>query len=304
MKLEIIEYKGWKNCVQLSNEKIEVVVTTDVGPRIIRCALPGGENIFKNYDEMMGRTGGDEWRIYGGHRLWHAPENDPRTYYPDNAPVQWEEIDGGAKFVTPTETTTGIQKEIEVRLPADAARVEVLHRLTNHNLWAVELAPWALSVMDVGGIAIIPLPPRGTHPEELLPTSSVTVWPFTHMNDKRWIWGKKYILLRQDDQAQTPQKTGVHVSDGWAAYANKNQLFVKSFEYSAGANYPDFNATVETFTNHEMLELETLGPLASIEPGAHVEHTEVWHLFDGVSTLATEAGVEAQVLPKVREVLS
>jgi hypothetical protein len=304
ISVETIEYKGWKNCVRLSNDKIEVVVTTDVGPRIIHCAFPGGENVFKNYPEMMGKTGGDEWRIYGGHRLWHAPENDPRTYYPDNTPVQWEEIDGGAKFIQPTETTTGIQKEIEVRLPDDTARVEVLHRLINHNLWAVGLAPWALSVMDVGGIAIIPLPPRGTHPEELLPTSSITIWPFTHMNDPRWTWGEKYILLRQDENASTPQKTGVQVRDGWAAYANKNQLFVKTFSYTPGATYPDFNATVETFTNHEMLELETLGPTTRLEPNAAVEHRETWHLFSGVSTPMNETDVEANVLPKVREVLS
>ena len=29
-----------------------------------------------------GKTGGSEWHIYGGHRLWHAPEVMPRTYYP------------------------------------------------------------------------------------------------------------------------------------------------------------------------------------------------------------------------------
>jgi hypothetical protein len=303
MNLETIEYKGW-NCVRLANEKIEVVVTLDVGPRIIRCGFLNGPNFFKEYSDTLGVKSGDEWNIFGGHRLWHAPENDPRTYAPDNAPIEWEEVENGARFMQPVEATTGIQKEIEVRLPDDEARVEVEHFLTNKGVWPVELAPWALSVMDVGGVAIIPLPPRGTHPEELLPTSSITIWPFTHMNDERWTWGEKYILLRQNEQAPTPQKIGVRVPDGWAAYANNNQLFVKTFDYYEDETYPDFGSVVETFTNHEMLELETLAPTTKLEPGDSDFHLETWHLFDGVSTPQNEAEVEEHVLPQVREIQS
>lgn len=304
MKIETVEYKGWKNCVRLCNENIEVVVTTDVGPRVIHCGFLGGENIFKNYDEMMGRSGDDEWNIYGGHRLWHAPEVDPRTYFPDNTPVKWEESDDGARFIQDVETTTGIQKAIAIRLDENEARVHLQHVLTNKGVWPVELAPWALSVMDVGGTCIIPLPPRGTHPEELLPTSSITLWPFTHMNDPRWTWGEKYIILRQDEGASTPQKIGVHVRDGWMAYANKNQLFVKTFDYVEDADYPDLGSTVETFTNHEMLEVETLGPTVNLHVGESVAHNEIWHLFEGVSTPQSEAEVERDVLPKIREIKS
>lgn len=302
MYLETINYHGW-NALQLSNGKIEVVVTLDVGPRIIRCGFPGGPNVFKNYSETLGQKGGEEWCIYGGHRLWHAPEDDPRTYFPDNAPVRYEEIPGGAKFVQNVETTTGIAKEIEIYLANDEPRVEVFHRLRNTTMWPIELAPWALSVMEVGGTAIIPLPPRGTHPAQLLPTSSVTLWAFTHMGDPRWTWGTKYILLHQDENTQAPQKIGVHNSDGWMAYANKNQLFIKTFEYIEGATYPDLGSVVETFTNHEMLEIETLGPTTRLEPEATVAHRETWHLFDDVSTPTSDADVEREVLPLVQQVL-
>ena len=85
--MEKVEYKGWSNCVRLSNDLVDLIATTDVGPRIIRFGFVGGENEFKEYEDMMGQTGGDEWRTYGGHRLWHAPEVQPRTYFPDNAPI-------------------------------------------------------------------------------------------------------------------------------------------------------------------------------------------------------------------------
>lgn len=300
---ELVEYKGWKNCVRLSNSLVDLIVTTKVGPRVIRFGFIDGPNQFKEFEETLGVTGGDEWNSFGGHRLWHAPENDPRSYFPDNVPVEFQEIPGGAKFIANVETTNGIQKEIEIRLDEKTSKVQVLHRLINRNVWAIECAPWCLSVMKTGGTAIAPFPPRGTHPEELLPTSSLTIWPFTDMSDARWTWGQKYVLLRQDENASTPQKVGIHASDRWAAYANDNHLFVKTFDYHPAANYPDFNAVVELFTNAEILEVESLGPLSKIEPNAHVEHNETWHLFEGVSPPASDADVETNILPLVREVL-
>lgn len=298
--MEKINYKGWPNSYRLSNGIVDLVVTTDVGPRIIRFGFVGGDNEFKEYKDLLGKTGGDEWRIYGGHRLWHAPEADPRTYFPDDLPVRLEPHTDFVRLIQPTETTTGIQKEMDVRLSPSEARVEVTHRLRNTNPWAVELAPWALSVMAAGGKAIIPLPPRGTHPEALLPVNTVTLWAYTDMSDPRWTWGRKYVMLRQDSQARTPQKAGVMVVDGWAAYARNGHLFVKKFDYVEGALYPDFGCTVEAWTDPDMLEVETLGPLARLEPGAAVEHVEQWFLFRDVPVPEDDADVDRHLLPKVR----
>ncbi|HEX6384520.1 MAG TPA: hypothetical protein VF177_07610 [Anaerolineae bacterium] len=297
-----INYEGWPNCYRLSNGLVELVVTTDVGPRVIRFGFAGGDNEFAEFPESLGKTGGETWQVYGGHRLWHAPEAVPRTYYPDNQPVSFEEHDGFTRLIQPTETTTGIQKEIDVRLAPDAASALVTHRLYNRNPWEVELAPWALSVMRPGGTAIIPLPPRGMHPQDLLPTSRIILWPYTDMSDPRWVWGNEYVMLRQDTSRPQPQKAGVMASDGWIAYANHGHLFVKTFAYVTGAAYPDLGCSVETFTNAEMLEVETLGPLTQLEPGTAVTHTETWHLFRDIPPPHDEAGVDSAVLPKINAI--
>ncbi|MBN1287106.1 MAG: hypothetical protein JXB47_17025 [Anaerolineae bacterium] len=300
--MEKVEYKGWPNCYKLANDKVELIVTTDVGPRIIRFAPAGGENILKEYEATLGVTGGDEWNIFGGHRLWHAPEAKPRTYYPDNGPVEIKAYDGFVRVTQPTEPTTGIQKEIDIALSPGAAHVKLTHRLHNTSLWAVTLAPWALSVMAQGGTAIVPIPPRGSHEDHLLPTNMLTLWAYTNMADPRWTWGEQYILLRQDPNAAGPQKIGAMVPDGWAAYVRSSSLFVKTFTFTPGLEYPDFGCSVETFTNADMLELETVGPFVCLEPGAAVEHVEDWYLFGGVPTPANDADVNAHVLPKVKTI--
>ncbi|UCC65065.1 MAG: hypothetical protein JSV36_08535 [Anaerolineae bacterium] len=298
--MEKIRYRGWPNCYRLSNDIVDLIVTTDVGPRIIRFGFVGQDNEFKEYEEMTGQTGGDEWRIYGGHRLWHAPEVQPRTYFPDNGLVELKDHDSFVRLVQPTEPTTGIQKEIDLRLWPDRAQVTVTHRLRNTNLWAVELAPWALTVVAQGGKAVIPLPPRGSHEENLLPTNTFTLWAYTDMSDPRWTWGREYVMLRQDPEAQVPQKIGMMVPGGWVAYARNGHLFVKKFNHVLGGCYPDFGCSVETFTDADMLEVETLGPLVRLAPGAVVEHVERWLLFDGVPVPQGDADVDAHILPKVQ----
>jgi hypothetical protein len=298
---ETIAYKGWPNCYRMANGHVELIITTDVGPRVIRFGFVGGDNEFKEYTEQLGKTGGNAWRVYGGHRLWHAPEQEPRTYYPDNEPVKLEQHEGFVRLIQPVEVTTGMQKEMDIRLATDAARVEVLHRLRNTNRVPVELAPWALSVMAPGGVAIVPLPPRGSHPEDLPPGNSLTLWKYTDMTDPRWGWGRQYILLRQDSSpAVKPQKLGMAVLDGWAAYARDGRLFVKTFGYRREARYADFGCNFETFTNREMLEMETLGPLTSIAPGAAVEHAETWRLFRDVPAPRSDADCEKHILPHAK----
>ncbi len=297
--LERIAYGGWRDCRRISNGTIDLVITAEVGPRIIRLGLEGGENEFKEFDDQLGLTGGDEWRIYGGHRLWHAPEAKPRTYFPDNSPVEIAERDGRVRAVQPVEPTTGIQKELDIRMDPQGPHVEVTHRLRNAGLWPVEAAPWALSVMAPGGRAIIPLPPRGSHEDNLLPVNTMTMWAYTDMADARWAWGRRYVMLRQDPDAPAPQKAGMSVPDGWAAYATGGRLFVKRFDFDPCAVYPDRGCNVEVCTNADFLELETLGPVAKIEPGCCVEHVERWSLFADVPVPESDDDVARDVLPRI-----
>jgi hypothetical protein len=300
MKMEKISYGGWNNCIRLSNEQIELVATTDVGPRVIRLGFKGGQNLFKEWPDQLGKTGGDKWMIYGGHRLWHAPEVQPRTYAPDNAPIEHKWDGQTLRLTQPVEPGTGIQKEMEITLDGDANRVKVLHRLTNRGQWAVELAPWALSVMAGGGRAIFPQEPPKPHSEQLLPVRPLVLWGYTDMRDPRWVWGTKYLQLRNDPQNRKAQKFGLRNTPGWAAYALNGEVFLKRFGLDPQATYPDFGANTEAYTNGDMLEVETLGPLTKLAPGASVEHVEQWFVFKA-DVSEDEAVIDARLLPLVKQ---
>jgi hypothetical protein len=295
--MEKVSYGGWDNCYRLANGQVDLVVTGDVGPRIIRFGFNGKENMFKEFADQMGKTSGKEWMNFGGHRLWHAPEAIPRTYYLDLEPVLVQEIENGLVATQKPEPTTGLQKQLTITLDPEKAQVQVKHTLINHNLWAVETAPWAISVMAPGGVGILTLPARGPHPEYLLPTSTLSLWPYTDLSDPRWVFGKRYFLLKQDRANATPQKIGIYAPDGWAAYANFDALFVKQVPLQIGEFYPDLGANLEMFTNEEILEVESLGPMESIPPKGQISHLETWTLYDNVPQPETEANVIENIVP-------
>ena len=270
MQVEQLSYGGLENCLHLSNGVIELVVPLDVGLRIVHFGFVGERNEFYRDDPLViPADRHNTWQLYGGHRLWLAPEQVGRTALPDNQPITREDKrDARGDFVRliqPREALTGMQKEIDLYL-GDGASVEVVHRVRNGGVRTRALALWAISVMQPGGMAIIPLPPRGSHPQDLQPTSQLTLWAYTDLSDARFRFGHKYLYVRQDRSAALPQKIGASVPSGWAAYANGDHLFVKQFAYAEGAAYPDLGCNVEAFTNAQMLELETLGPLITLPP--------------------------------------
>jgi hypothetical protein len=307
--VETIEYRGWKHNLRLRNGDAELIVTLDVGPRILSYRLAGGKNVFKEYDAQLGGTGESEWMIRGGHRLWAAPEDTTRTYYPDNAPVAHREAASGVvRFTPPPEREYGLQKEIDVRLEPSGSRVTVTHRIANVGRAPTRLAPWALSVMAPGGTEIIPLPPHRPHPgspknarsaADFAPSLLLVAWPFTDFQDPRWRFGSRFITLRQD-ATRGATKLGLAHTQGAIGYLNAGTLFVKRFGYDAGKTYPDHGVNWETFTNEDMLEMESLGPLADLPPGQAVEHVEHWELFGGVGDATTEAALEATIAPRLR----
>lgn len=304
IKIEEIPFGGWARNVLISNGQIEVVVTKEVGPRIIRCAFVGKPNLFLEMPGEMGLTGGSEWHIFGGHRLWHAPEANPRSYNPDNDPVRFVKTEKGGIFTQSVEKLTGIEKEIEVEMDENENHVRVIHRLKNHNLWPVELAPWALSAMTTNGMAIIPQEPYQSWSENLLPVRPMVLWGYTRMDDPRWRFGNRYVTLKQDPKNTSPNKAGFGNKQGWGAYLFENYLFIKVAPYKAGTCYPDMGCSFEVYTDHRFLELESLGPLVNLKPQETVEHIEHWFLFEGVKMENTDESIDQNLLPLVQKVLS
>ena len=138
-------------------------------------------------------------------------------------------------------------------------------------------------MMAQGGYGIHGFPPRGTHPEMLAPSNPLVMWAFTNLSDPRWRLLERHLVLQQDPSNAVPQKLGSFNRNTWGAYWLDGDLFVKRYEaYGEPADYPDLGCSFETFTNAEILELETLGPIVTLAPGESLTHIERWSAFRDV----------------------
>ena len=293
VEVDTVEYEGWEHCLRVTNGTVELIATTEVGPRIVHFGFVGGRNELYLDDEDLGETDGEEWRLYGGHRLWHAPEDAERTLRPDNDPLSYEITDDGCVLTQPTEQQTGMAKEIAVEMSPDDPAVELTHRITNEGLWPVPFAPWGITMLAPGGKAIVPLPEGDFDARQ--PDRSLTLWPYTNPGDGRLEWIDDHLLVRQDDGEKV--KIGASGGEEWTAYVNDGHALLKTFEWDPEATYPDMHSGIEVFTVPEMLELETLVPERTIEPGETATHVETWELLEGVSVPETGADVDAMDLP-------
>ena len=284
VNVEICEYKNFGKCLKISNDLVKVIVTVDVGPRIINYSFLDGENImfedtdriFAESGEAFDRFGGGTWYIYGGHRLWTSPEGYPKSYYPDNDPMPYKILENGAVFSPVEQKWNQYKMEIEVTLDENSSTVNLNHRLTNCAAWSVTLAPWCLTVLAPGGREIVPQPTKDTG---LLGNRLLALWPYTKLTDKRVIWGDRYISLTQDSKNCDKFKFGLDSEHGFSMYFKDGDLFIKKFFPIENGKYPDGGMSFETFTNNLFLEMESLGEIQEIAPNQTVEHKEVWSLY-------------------------
>lgn len=296
--MEKVNYPGQPDCYRLSNETVELIVTTNVGPRILRYAFLGEENILGEVPDAIVETDLGEWRPLGGHRLWTAPESNPRSYAPDNDPVMFElEGSHAIRLRQQVEAATGVQKEMTIVLDAEGTGVSIHHKITNRNLWTIEVAPWALTIMNGGGYAIFPQEPYRAWSEYLLPARPLVLWHYTDLSDARWTFSRKYIRLRSNEGLTEPQKIGMTNKQGWAAYRREQTLFIKRAAFLDGATYPDYGSNFETYTAGSFIEIETLAPLQRLEPGASAIHTERWFLFRNIQPFTTDESLDTAINP-------
>lgn len=284
VKFSEISYKNFGKCIKMENETAAIIVTVDVGPRVIYYGLNGKQNIFNediNRDTVRDSKQlhdffetEENWYIYGGHRLWSSPESYPESYTPDNHSVPYE-IDGNSLKLMPEDRVkVGERHIMTVTLDDTSSDVTVKHAIKNIADYDIKLAPWCLTVAEKGGVEILP---QCTKDTGLLSNRRMVFWAYSNVNDPRFFVCDKYITLAQTDREEA-FKIGVNNEDGWGAYLNNGQLFIKRFRFDPLGEYPDFSVNYETYTNQYIMEIESLGTVENLKPGDYTEYDEYWQI--------------------------
>jgi hypothetical protein len=260
--------------VEIELGSYRIRVATAFGPRVLGLSRDDGPEIFASLgpEVVIDRPDSGVYRFRGGHRLWASPEIPEITYAPD---------DGSCSVATGTDSVavvggvdrSGLVKGIDVSL-ADGSLV-VDHVLTNSGSEPIEVAPWAITQLRLGGVAIVPV---SGEPDEdrLSASSSLVLWPYTDLTDPRVTWDRGGVLIRAE--AGPPFKVGTGPSPGRLGYLIEGHLFTKTVTPAGPEPYPDRGAVGQFYLGDAFCELESVGPLATLKQDEKVTHREVWEI--------------------------
>lgn len=283
-----IQFENYGRCVQISNGLVDVVVTIEFGPRIVRFGFVNEPNVlyndlnrkYVNRDPLLAERYGKDaaFYSYGGHRVWLSPERMPETYYPDNDPVVYGVQPDGVSFTPGRQKRNEMQLGFEVLLGDDATDIMVVHSAKNCSKEKQTCALWAVTMLPAGGVEVIP---QNSLPcaNPLSPNRVIAVWPVTDLKDPRISVSNRFITVRADPQRDDPLKIGTNDLAGWAAYRSNGFTLIKRYVHSSQAAYPDYGCSYETCVCGDYVEMQTLSPLYSIEPGEGIRHVENLSLF-------------------------
>jgi hypothetical protein len=276
MLIKKIRYGGWSGCWQLRHNGLEMVVVSQIGPRIMRFGFEGGENLLHIIPRHRGKRGTRRYRHYGGHRLWSAPETRAVTYTPDNEPVKVVVEPDALRLLPKADRKTGVVKELVIS-PSPQGGFRLLHRLGNRASAPREAAAWAITMLRPLGVAEVPLPPPSGIRGLPRPTGHLVWWRYTHLDDSRLHIDRASYQVKAKILRWKPFKVGSWCPLGEVTYRWQDLRFTKRFASPPG-RYPDLGCNVQVFSQGGGIELETLSPLKVLQKGQWLEHTEDWDL--------------------------
>lgn len=264
----------------IENNFLRIHYLTSDGPRIIGLYSKQAElELLAPSFDMHWPTPHGEYYLYGGHRLWKAPEDSFYNCPEDNVTVM-EEND--RVTLRNHVDDSGLQKEISFSL--DENHVLLTHQLIWHGPEPIELAPWTITQLVLGGVAILP---QSSKREGTGPTRNFALFPYATITDSRLELHDDVILVHGYAD-QKFFKVGSYNSAGWAAYMLEKALFIKRFPVSDFRLLPDMGSNVETYVHDAYLELETLGKLTWLNPGESVTFEETWEVIPGAYSINLE----------------
>jgi len=262
--------------LRIDGEGLSVTVTTAMGPRILGFAGPDGRNVLADLpDVRISLPGLPDYRLLGGHRLWNTPEVPAVTYRPDDAPVTVTEVAGGVLLAGAPDPVQGVAKSIRVTLADGALHLE--HTLRNVRDVPIETAPWAITQVPPAGEAWLPVT-MGDLNGPWLPNRALVLWPYSAVGDPRLILGDDIVRVRGVAGAAGRVKIGTQRQRGWIAWRDGGTLLLVETAQEAGT-FGDMGASLQCYSCGDFVELETLGPVVTLAPGATVAHNQRWRLL-------------------------
>lgn len=279
--VETMTYRGWSGALRLNSPHAEAVVVPEVG-RVMSFRFRDGENVLWEDAALAGGRGdpaGRTWVNFGGDKTWPAPEAEWSRHTGRTGWMPPPAFDGLAATArvereavvlsSPVDPSYGVRWERRIALKADAAVLEIATTYERVAGAPIRLGIWVITQFRDPVAVIVP-----ARASSLFPRG------YFVFGDKPWPEvGVAEGWIRLTREPAAPHKLGTDA--GRMVWVGGKELCLVESPRLAGAEYPDRGASAEVYTNPDpkrYVELETLGPLATLRAGERITHTNTYTL--------------------------
>lgn len=282
-KMKTIVYRGWKDCYEISNSQVRVIINTSAGGRIMRYERNGINVIYENRKQdgkMLDDYMKEKFDPDGG-RFDIGQEKATRSIHEGTYMGRWhgEIIDEYAlKITSMPDQRLGLVLTRTFSLDPESSHLDIQMSMENISDTKKEYFFWGRTLVEPGGKLLMPLNPDSQMDHG---------WG-------RYIWGdpvrfecdpddpgveiKRHIFSLLPTSAGN-EKYGADAREGWMAYGYKGLLFIKRYDQSGDATFcEEYNQTNILYTNKRFAEMEPISPCSSLAPGENTTFTEHWYL--------------------------
>ena len=272
---------AWPTATRIESQTIELVAVPAIS-RIVHLSLRGQPNIFHLNPEWIGQlqdtametTG--RYRDFGGAKLWNAPQNAwqhgkggwPPDYVLDSAPSQFREPGPHAlTLIGQPSASAGIGYSRTVELTGSSVAHQVVMQDTSDHPTA--WGTWSVLCVRPEGVVFLPVPP------------DAHLWAGDQSTPAAFGWKRHQEVLVLEHPPEKGSKIFCTSSQGWIGYLVDHQALFITYHADTAATYPSAEASSEVYAQGEFIELEHIGPLEQLQPGASAPFSERWHVVPG-----------------------
>jgi hypothetical protein len=281
VSIEKTEFQGWPDALRLRSAHAEAIVVPAV-TRVMSFRLAGGENVFWTDRALDGRTSSAErksWVNFGGDKSWPAPEAEWGRYTGNKSwlpPAAFDALPAEARIkgdavylVSPVDPHYGIRVTRRIALQAEAATMTIETEYERVAGAPSRIGIWVITQLRDPVAVYVPVPTASRFPDGHFV-----------FGDKPWPQlARRGDLLEVTRDPATSHKLGSDADR--MLWVGRDAVCLISSPRVAG-EYPDRGASAEVYTNPDpktYVELETLGPLAELGPGARIRQTNTYTLW-------------------------
>jgi hypothetical protein len=298
IQIRAINYRGWKNAVEISNSEIKLIVVPEIG-RIMHYSFINEENIFYENENIEGISfiSGEYYKEnnhiaapnLGGNRVLPCSEeyfhfisgsrhvSDP---FINASAYNFSLLENGIVLQSLVSGLLGIQIKRTITISTNGTTVQLAQELIkikpakSEVLENIPLTIWSLSKIKNPNISYLPINKNSVFSEGYL----IPFWPDAKNNADINI-SKNDSLIELKSTENLPQKVGSDSKKWIASYLN-NSLFIESFNFEEAKKktYPDCGTSVTIFGNDLFSELECLSPERTLKIGENIEYDIQWNL--------------------------